>query len=85
MWQIVIVVALVLVALVYVIRTMTRSAKGKCNCGVSACPLPPGSCPADTTCQGAQQSVSAEALAESARNLSGGQKEGSLSSVETRE
>lgn len=80
MWQTIIVVAVIAVALVYVIRCLARSARGEdCRCGTGTCSLKEqrsqgGSLPCQSE---ASPAVSAESLEESARNL--GRKEGSAS------
>ncbi len=71
MWQIIIVVAVIAVALIYVVRSLTRSARGReCQCGTATCSLPDhhaagGSLP----CQSVSPAVPAASLEESARNL----------------
>lgn len=72
MWQILVAIALVILALAYVIRCLTRSAKGgTCDCGTGTCSLPKGRDATSLPCQNVQQAVSAESLEESARNLAG--------------
>lgn len=73
MWQIIITVLLVAAALVYFIRSLTRSAKGDtCSCGTATCSLPHGRKQTGLPCQNTSQVVSAESLEESARNLRSG-------------
>jgi hypothetical protein len=71
MLQLIFVIAAIAVAIAYVVRSLARSARGEdCRCGTAACTLKDhhpdgGSLP----CQNASPAVSAESLAESARNL----------------
>jgi hypothetical protein len=71
MWQLIVVVAVVAVALVYVIRSLARSARGEdCRCGTGTCSLKDHRSQTSLPCQNASPAVSAESLEESARNLS---------------
>jgi hypothetical protein len=71
MWQVLLTVALVIAALVYIIRSLTRSAKGQCECGTGTCSLARDRKDTSLPCQGSVQAISAESLEESARNLAG--------------
>jgi hypothetical protein len=70
MWQIIIVTVAVAVALVYVVRSLVRSAKGEdCRCGTGACSLSQDRKDTSLPCQSISPAVSANSLEESARNL----------------
>jgi hypothetical protein len=71
MWQLIVVVAVIAVALVYVIRSLARSARGEdCRCGTGTCSLKDQRSQTSLPCQNASPAIPAESLEESARNLS---------------
>lgn len=72
MWQILITILLVGLALAYVIRSLLRSARGReCRCTTNTCAFAQDRKAAGLPCQSAaeQQAVSTDSLEESARNL----------------
>ncbi len=72
MWQTIIVIAIIVAALAYVVRSLTRSARDReCQCGTAACALPDHHTADGSSlpCQNVSPAVPAESLEESARNL----------------
>ena len=72
MWQIIIVGVAIAVALLYVVRSLARSAKGDaCECGTGKCSLQDHRTGSSLPCQNVTPAISAESIEESARNLGG--------------
>ena len=70
MYQIIITVAVIAIALVYVIRSLVRSAKGQdCRCGTATCSLSQDRQATSLPCHSVTPAISADSLEESARNL----------------